>query len=683
MLLLIGMAILVTRLIWLQAIRGQFYAALSQDEPLPPGHCIETVRGRILDRCGKVLASDQPTFAVCLFYKMTRLYDERYIQARLTEQQRPETQQKTRKELDQQRRQADHLLAILARLCNTPLEEIECRIRQINDHFFLMQTVQARKRYYQSLGVSYPLEPNATAIMADFADKVPYPAERLERIFQRESAVWEMDQPQMVIKNISKDTALTIEDRLIGNWPGDDHTPRWLAITTGKQRLYPYSHLACHLIGQVRKVPDFMVSMTHSSQDPSLEELKGYRRTDRVGEWGIEFLFEDRLKGQRGWIRYDTDRQVVHQIDRLLGQDVTITVDIELQRLIQQYIGGENPQQPHALGAAVVIDILTGQILALVSVPAFDLNSYYQSDICLNINEPDPLERKLNRAIYKNYTPGSTIKPTLLAAAIDAGDVGSHTPYECRAGREGILPSSWCFKTGHGTVDAFDSIKRSCNYFYIDLARQMGAEKVIHALENAGFGQKILAWPDGISGRKQYGSFWETAGILLDNPSPTQLQYICVGVGPINSNVVQIANSVATIARDGVFINPTLVLHPKTHGPSRTLSRNPQTLQLVQKAMQAVIYDMEGTAFKAFQPISWPREQVALFGKTGTTNKECLFAGYAMTNDGKGIALAVVIEEPDGTGGTVAAPIAKQIFDACGLLGYLPAPNLEIQVHQD
>ena len=153
---------------------------------------------------------------------------------------------------------------------------------------------------------------------------------------------------------------------------------------------------------------------------------------------------------------------------------------------------------------------------------------------------------------------------------------------------------------------------------------------------------------------------------------------MCVGLGPINSNVVQIANGMATIARNGIFINPTLIQEPKTPLSPRPISNSRLNIRLVQQAMQAVIYDMGGTAFKAFQSLSWPKEQVALYGKTGTTNRESLFAGFAKCRDGREIAIAVVVEDPAG-GGAIAAPIAKRIFDACGELGYLPPPHSENQ----
>jgi len=673
-LLLAGMAILIARLIWLQVIQGQNYVDLSQIEYRPPGNCTETVRGQILDYRGQVLAFDRPTFDICLHYKLTRLYDLRYRTYRLAENIKPEKQQQVRLELNRQREQADELLAKLARLCNIPLEEIRSEINQINDNLFLMQAVQARKRYYQSLDIQYPQEPNALAIWSDFVKQVPDPKERLQRIFQPESAVWEMDQPQTVIQNVSEDVALTVEDRLIGAWIGDGRVQRWISITTGKKRQYPYGDIACHILGQVRKVPREMVNLTDSSDDPNQKELKGYRHGDRVGEWGVEFLFEDRLKGQRGWIRYGTDQQVAKQTERILGQNVTLTVDVQLHRRIQQCIAGDNPQQPIYLGAAVVIDVPTGHIRALVSVPTFDLNTYYQIENWQFLNGgQDSLKRKLNRAIYKNYTPGSTIKPTLLLGALEEGYVSRLTRYDCLAGREGILPGSVCFKYGHGSVDVIDSIKRSCNYFYIDVGRRMGAVKVIECLEKAGFGRKVLAWPEGISGKKSYGSFRETAGVLVPNPSPTQLKYMCVGLGPINSNIVQIANGMATIARNGIFINPTLIQEPKTPVLSRRISTSPQNIRLVQQAMQAVIYDMGGTAFKAFQSLSWPKEQVALFGKTGTTNNESLFAGFAKCPDGREIALAVVVEDPAGGGAYCRSH--RQTYLRCLRRTRLPAPS--------
>jgi penicillin-binding protein 2 len=679
-LLLAGMGVLITRLLWLQVIQGQKYVQLSQQEFQPPGSCSETIRGQILDCRGRVLALDRPTFDICLHYKLTRLYDERYIRARLAVQRKATKREEIREDLKKQREQAEELLENLSRLCNVPLDEIRSQIDQINNRFFLIQTVQARKRYYQSIDEVRPPEPNAVAIRADFVERIPDPQERLKRIFQRESAVWEMNQPQVVIQNVSEDIALTLEDRIIGPWIGAGYGKTMICIQNGKSRHYPFDDTACHLLGQLRKAPSELINLTDSSIDPSLEELQGYRLGDRVGEWGIEYLFEKQLQGQRGWIRYDSAQQVVTQIERVLGQDVTLTVDLELHRKIQPFFEADNPQQKKYRGAAVVIDIPTGHIRALVSVPTFDLNTYYQKDIWefLNLTDmtgEDPNKRKINRAIYKNYEPGSTIKPTLLVAALDAGVVSQYTTYDCIAHSMDMLWKSHCYNTGHGMVNAYDSIKRSCNFFFIDVGQRMGPVKVIECLRQAGFGQRVLAWPEGITGPTRYGSFRETPGNLWPNPSPRELQFMCVGLGRLDANIVQIANSMATIARDGIFKNPTLVQEPKAPVSPRRITNSLQNLRLVQHAMYAVIYEAGGTANEAFQPISWPDTEVRLHGKTGSTTLCSVFSGYALANDGRGVALAVLVEDRGG-GGAVAAPIAKRIFDACGELGYLPIPQL-------
>jgi len=679
-LLLAGMGVLIARLLWLQVIQGQTYVAITQREFQPPGSCSETIRGRILDFRGRVLALDRPTFDICLHYELTRLYDKRYITARLASQRNATRREKIREDLEKQRGEADELLADLSRLCNVPFDEIHRQIEQINDRFFLLQTVQARKRYYQSIDEDRPPEPNALAMEADFIERVPDPQVRWQRIFQKESAVWEMNQPQVVIQNVTEDIALTLEDRVIGPWIGAGHDKAMICIQNGKARHYPFADTSCHLLGQLRKVPMELVSLTNSSIDPSLEELEGYRLGDRVGEWGIEYLFEKRLKGQRGWIRYNSAQQVHKQIERILGQDVILTVDVELHRKIQSFFEGNNPQQQTYRGAAVVIDIPTGQIRALVSVPTFDLNTYYQKENWqfLNITDmegEDSAKRKINRALYKNYEPGSTIKPTLLLAALDAGIVSAYTNYSCLAHSMDILFNSHCYNHGHGAVNAYDAIKRSCNFFFIDVGRRMGPALVIESLGRAGFGQKILAWPEGITGPTRYGSFRETRGNLWPNPSPRELQFMCVGLGRLDANIVQIANSMATIARNGIFINPTLVQEPKTPVSPRRITNSPQNLRLVQHGMYGVIYEAGGTAHEAFQPISWSETEVILHGKTGSTTLNSVFGGYALAHDGRGVALAVLLEDRGG-GGTVAAPIAKRIFDACGELGYLPPPQV-------
>ena len=142
----------------------------------------------------------------------------------------------------------------------------------------------------------------------------------------------------------------------------------------------------------------------------------------------------------------------------------------------------------------------------------------------------------------------------------------------------------------------------------------------------------------------------------------------------MDGSVLQFANSMAIIARDGVFVYPSLTLEPAVRPRERRIA-SLSNVQVVQEAMRAVIYEVGGTAHQAFNPVGWNEEELSLYGKTGTTNHS-LFGGFARSKSGQCLALAVVVEDKEG-GGKVAAPIGRRILEICGKLGYLPRSKWE------
>jgi len=374
----------------------------------------------------------------------------------------------------------------------------------------------------------------------------------------------------------------------------------------------------------------------------------------------------------------DRHGQIVSEIERVIGSDMQLTIDIELQRRIERFFEGDNAQGKIYRGAAVVIEVATGKILAMVSVPTFDLNRYYLAEEFKRINFPGPgdVEKvKLNRALSEVYEPGSTIKPTLLLGALECGAVSFEEEYRCAPGNFNILPRSVCYRYGHGEVDGRDALKRSCNFYFIELASRMGGERLVDWLRQAGFGSRLLAWPSGFSDSRIHRAFLETAGHTRpwdgSEPSARDLQYMSVGLGNLDGSILQIVNSFCNIARDGVLVRPRLIDDFSIADRKQKLSVNAENIRRVREGMQAVIYERGGSGYKAFNPLSWPKETVQLYGKTGSTTHCSLFGGYGRAADGATLALAVVVED-DGGGGTVAAPIGRRIFEACGDQGYLP-----------
>jgi penicillin-binding protein 2 len=677
--------ILIFRLGWLQIVEGQRYQELTQEALELPGQGIDTVRGTIRDCRGRILAIDLPSYELYLHYKLTRLYDDRfsqYLQLQW-EGQAPRTEKEAKKlketqqELKEQLEQADAWLVELADICGVGLSELGEAIRRINDNIYILRSDRARRRYYEQKGLGRAEAVNAEAIERDLQEKIPDGAERLEWIFDRQSDVWEMTVAQRAV-SVSEDAALMIEERIVGSSLRSGREQRLISIRTGKRRQYPFGDAGCHIIGQLQPV-SALASRLNGTKTPTLEDLEAPQLGDRTGEWGVERLFESRLRGRRGWVRYDREKELIDRIEPVQGSDVRLTIDIELHRLIQGIFEGDNEENKFYQGAAVVIDVPTAQIRALVSAPTFDLNSYYQRENFNLINEigdyRDPTKRKRNRALSENYMPGSTIKPTLLLEGLENDYLRAIEDYQCQAGAMPEMPASWwCWQHGHGPTDAHKAILKSCDYYFVDLGEKMGPDEVLDWLGQAGFGRRILAWPEGVSSQQSYRAFFETAGnvkpIGSSKPSVAQLRFMSVGLGALDGSIVQIANSMATLGREGVFSSVSLVAEPETVVEPVRISKAPEHIRTVREGMKAVVYDLGGTGYEGFNPAPWPQEQVCIYGKTGSTEFS-LFAGYARAKDGRCVAFAVVVEDPGG-GGKVAAPIARRVLEACGQTGYLP-----------
>jgi cell division protein FtsI/penicillin-binding protein 2 len=452
---------------------------------------------------------------------------------------------------------------------------------------------------------------------------------------------------------------------------------RPVSIKAEKMRRYIQGTSLCHIIGQLGPVQASELS-SRPAGEPDEQQLKDYYLGDRQGSWGIECVFEDYLRGSRGWEQRSLDKEIAPQrrIEPVYGSDVFLTVDIDLQEQVAAVIAGKNCLETSYYGSVVVIDMPTGEVRSMVSVPVFDLNTYYQYDQFKTINdENDPQNRKTNRGLSVNYCPGSTIKPMMLLGALEMALVNGNTSLYC-PGRDPDKPPPQCWSIyGHGDINAHRAICESCNSYFIQVSQLMGPQRAVDWLKLIGMGRCIMAWPGQIEASRIFKGFRETAGNIApqgqDIPSKTTLRFMSIGRGALDGSILQIANNMATIARNGYFQGPVLVTYPQVDSPPVKIA-SLNNVKLIQDAMKAVIYEPTGTAYKAFNPPIWPEQEVTLFGKTGSTENS-LFGCFARAADGRCLAIAVVLDtEAHGT--EVAAPLAGDILKVCGRLGYLPKP---------
>jgi penicillin-binding protein 2 len=419
---------------------------------------------------------------------------------------------------------------------------------------------------------------------------------------------------------------------------------------------------------------------------------------------GVEYVCETILRGRRGEVVYDIDSQLVSQTETQFGKDVTLTLDIELQQKIEDYLA-EYPHEPnHGYGiSAVVIDVGSSDILALVSVPVYDLNYVREDYDRLN---SDPNRPMINRAINEHYPPGSVVKPLILIAGLQTGEITADYIIKCPSQ---AAPPSWpdCLifrRYGIGHDSRWDNIARnaikgSCNIYFSRLADKIESSALQQWLFAFGYGRDILSVPASFNTpyRTNHNrDFLQSSGIISSSTStdkvtsPDQLppikdsekRYFGIGQGTMRATPLQVANAMAAIARGGVFKLPRLFVVPSNSNienqvSSINLDILPETLDVIYDGMSAVVNETGGTANRVFAPVldSFAQQDVKIYGKTGSTERpeHAWFGGFAEDSNGRKLAIAVVVEGGQG-GSSDAAPLARDIIWLFIEDGYIGQP---------
>ncbi len=441
-------------------------------------------------------------------------------------------------------------------------------------------------------------------------------------------------------------------------------------------RHYPYGDLTAHVVGYVGRI--------NERELKSLPESE-YRGTNHIGKIGIEKTYEKYLHGINGYAEIETNAQgrAVNSVDAVgpvPGSNIYLTLDIDLQRTAYDALEEYN-------GAAVAIEIQSGDVLVFASRPGFDPNPFVygisrKSYKALQESDDQPL---FNRALRGQYPPGSTIKPFIGLAGLEYKATDFHHKLFCPGFYQ--LPNvshryrDWK-KWGHGLVDLNDAITQSCDVYFYDLALTLGIDNIHAFLAKFGFGDK--------SGLDLIG---EQAGLLPSREwkrkkrnqpwYPGETLITGIGQGFTQVTPLQLARATATLANYGKVVTPYLVdriinSNYTTPGPVQSgeiIPLKQRNVDDIISAMINVVHGARGTARRIAKGIDY---QIA--GKTGTAqvfsvkqeekyNEEeiafklrdhALFIAFAPAHEPK-IAVAVVVEN-GGHGGSVAAPIAGKII---------------------
>lgn len=459
-------------------------------------------------------------------------------------------------------------------------------------------------------------------------------------------------------------------------------------------RQYPEKEIVSHVIGYISRINDQDLEYLERSG-----ELRNYRGSQHIGKIGIEQSYEKQLHGITGFEEVETDAagrsiRVLSRTPPIPGSNLILSLDLGLQQAAEQAFGDRR-------GALVALDPNNGEVLAFVSKPGYDNNLFiggidHENWKLLNGSIDRPLN---NRALRGVYPPGSTFKPFMALAALE---LGKRTPkYSMNDPGFFSLPGvdrryrDWK-PGGHGRVDLHKSIVVSCDTYYYSLANDLGIDNIYSFISQFGLGRKTGIDVEGeVSGllpsaawkMSQYKQKWYAGDTIS----------VSIGQGYNLTTPLQLAFATMLIANEGKAYRPHFVkqIQDSQTGeieeiPAQlmyTLNLKPRHLEVVKQALVDVTKP-GGTAARAGANAAY-----TFAGKTGTSQvigikqgerydekrinerhrDHAMFIAYAPAENPQ-IALAVLVENT-GTGGSTAAPIARQVFDYY-LLGKMPETAL-------
>jgi len=462
------------------------------------------------------------------------------------------------------------------------------------------------------------------------------------------------------------------------------HSPELIGIDidAGEVRAYPYGETTAHVLGYVG--PPSRSETEDPENDDTIMGVPGFH----VGKNGAERQYEKDMRGEAGDVELEVNAhgRVVRELmrhDPKPGEDLTLTLDIGLQQFAQQRLARE------AGAAAVVLNVHTGEVLALVSQPGFDPNLFTfgigQEDWDeLNNDIHAPL---LNKAIGGVYAPGSTFKPVTALAALEADIVDPNARVYCPGHYELGGHTFHCWKRGgHGYVNMVEAFAASCDTYFYDLSKRVGIDKIQAMALRFGFGKKLDVDLPHERGGFVPNRFWKKTTRHQEWQLGETL-VTGIGQGFLLTSPLQLATMAARLANGGLAVKPHIAQKTGTRvretetWPSMGL--NPKHLALVREGLFRVVNSPTGTAYGS----RIKDKGLEMAGKTGSAQvrriteterktgvvknddlpwKErdhALFIAYAPVETPR-YAVAVVVEH-GGSGAQMAAPIARDLLKEC------------------
>ncbi|HTE14060.1 MAG TPA: penicillin-binding protein 2, partial [Burkholderiales bacterium] len=404
---------------------------------------------------------------------------------------------------------------------------------------------------------------------------------------------------------------------------------------------------------------------------PAAEELAhviGFTNIDDKGQEALELAFEEKLRGKPGFRRVIKDRKghIVEDVESIRapqhGERITLTIDAKIQHLAFRELKKALVEHRAKAGGIVVLDVVTGEVLAMANFPTYDPNNRANVEA----------SRTRNRTVTDLFEPGSTLKPFTVAAALETGIVTPATVIDTASGQMTIGNATIHDAHPSGPLTVAQVIQKSSNIGSAKLALRLPSETLWKVFNSVGFGtQPKSGFPGEVSGRLRAHENWR----------PIEQATMSYGHG-ISVSLLQLARAYTIFASDGELKSPVLLKRDSALESKRVISG--QTAQAVRKMLEMAVQP-GGTA---------PKAQVAGYrvaGKTGTAHKLegrgyaanryiSSFVGFAPVSNPR-LIVAVMIDEPSAGqyyGGAVAAPVFSEVIGgALRLMGVPPDAPVE------
>lgn len=453
--------------------------------------------------------------------------------------------------------------------------------------------------------------------------------------------------PAVIEEDVSREVAFQIEERRY-ELPG-------VKVRVSFLRYYPYGMTASHIVGYLGKI---------NRDEYERLDRKRYGMNSWVGRFGIEKIFDEKLRGFRGGrqIEVNARGQFVRLISEKVpvpGEDLQLTLDLELQERIMERIKGKR-------AAVAILDLHSEGLLILASSPAFDPNVFVmpghsRERLQFLRDREAPL---LDRGVSSAYPPGSVFKLVTALAGLETGKISPHTRFHCNGEfrlRPGTRPFHCWRKEGHGTINLYEAIERSCNVYFYNVAARLSPDEIAHYARELGLGKTMELEvsrltpglvPDTAWKKEKYGEKWYQGETLS----------FAIGQSYLQVSPLQILRLTAIIARDGEDVRPHLVLETSKrprHQQRRKIAIHKENLKVIQQAMLQVVQSPYGTGQLA--RVDFGR----MAGKSGTAQappKEphSWMTGFFPYKDPE-IAFVVFVEH-GGSGGITSARIVKDML---------------------